>query len=262
MKKIVGILLAVMMLCLCACSAMADEIPQPEGGKKFEGNWALRGGLVQITYEEEGYRVWVSLRNSEWEYSCYYHEDTDSLLSVSSSRTNFTIDPEMMEKVYGDPVYEGLDEEGQGAEFTIDEKGFLVWQDKRDNAGADLEFMNIGRFEGVWRNEAEEVEAEFIWNGLDDEERFDYTVYIQRGLVGAENYALYLMTGTYNPDTGKLTAFGTCTLFTKNADGEYDSSDDGETMDAFFSMTEDGKVLYETANGIELEYDIMGRQDS
>ena len=66
------------------------------------------------------------------------------------------------------------------------------------------------------------------------------------------------MNGTYDPATGKLSASGTCTLFTKNADGEYVSEEDGETYDAFFSKTKDGKVLYETANGIELEYDIMG----
>ena len=55
-------------------------------------------------------------------------------------------------------------------------------------------------------------------------------------------------------------ADGTCTLYTKNAAGEYESSDDGETYDAIFSKTEDGKVYYETDNGIELEYDLLGVQ--
>ena len=44
----------------------------------------------------------------------------------------------------------------------------------------------------------------------------------------------------------------------KNASGEYDYQDDGETVDAIFSILENGNLLYETANGIELEYDIMG----
>ncbi len=35
MKKILGILLAVVMIFLAAFAA-ADEVPQPEGGKKFE----------------------------------------------------------------------------------------------------------------------------------------------------------------------------------------------------------------------------------
>ena len=87
-----------------------------------------------------------------------------------------------------------------------------------------------------------------------------YTVYILRGNVDGERYASFLMNGTYDPATGKLTADGTCTVFKKNASGEYESSDDGESYDAIFSKMEDGRVLFETANGIELEYDMMGHQ--
>ena len=35
MKKLFGILIAVMMLGLIACAAFADEVPQPEGGEKL-----------------------------------------------------------------------------------------------------------------------------------------------------------------------------------------------------------------------------------
>ena len=57
MKKLIGILMAVMMLAAFACAASADEVPQPEAGKKFESDWAIPGGFAQIVYEEEGYRV-------------------------------------------------------------------------------------------------------------------------------------------------------------------------------------------------------------
>ncbi|MBQ6255412.1 MAG: hypothetical protein IJJ60_02375 [Clostridia bacterium] len=263
MKKAICIMLAVMMLGLCACVAAADEYPQPEGGKKFESDWAVPGGLAEIYYEEEGYRITLTKENAEtgsgsiWEYSCFYKEDTDTLVSVSSLRADYTVDPDTGDLVYGDNVYEGLDEEGKETVFAIDAHGCLIWKDGHEDAGAGLEFVNIGRFDGVWKNEAEEVEAEFLWNGM-DADSFWYTVYIQRGVEGAEHYALYLMNGNYDPATGKLSASGTCTLFTKNAEGEYDSQDDGETVDAFFSMMDDGRLLYETANGIELEYDIMG----
>ncbi len=241
-----------------------DAVPQPEGGKKFENDWAIAGGLVQVYYEEEGYRVTVNVEKEDgtgalWQYACYYMEDTDSLVSVSSSRDNYTIDPDTGDTVYTDTAYDGIDEEGKSTVFTIDAHGCLIWKDGCDDAGAGLEFANIGRFDGVWRNEEEEVEAEFLWNGADEDSLF-YTVYIQRGVEGADHYALYLMDGSYDPATGKLSAEGTCTLFTKNASGEYDSQDDGELVDAFFSMLENGKLLYETANGIELEYDIMGHQ--
>ena len=241
-----------------------DAVPQPEGGKKFERDWAIAGGLAEIYYEEEGYKITLTKMNGDgtgalWQYSCYYVEDTDSLLSVSSSRTDFTVDPDTGDTVYGDTVYEGIDEEGQNTEFTIDADGCLIWKDGHDDAGAGLKFADIGRFEGVWRNEAEEVEAQFMWNGFSDDEMF-YTVYITRGKTDGDQYTVFVMNGDYDPATGKLSALGTCTLFTKNASGEYESSEDGENYDAFFSKTEDGRVLFETANGIELEYDIMGPQ--
>ena len=241
-----------------------DAVPQPEGGKKFERDWAIPGGLAEIYYEEQGYRVTLTMVNNDgtgalWQYACYYVEDTDSLLSVSSSRTNFIIDPDNGETVYGNVAYEGIDGEGKETAFSIDAHGCLIWKDGHDGAGAGLEFANIGRFEGVWRNEAEEVEAHFLWNGLSDDEMF-YSVYIIRGKTDGDHYTVFLMNGAYDPANDKLTAEGTCTLFTKNASGEYESSEDGESYDAIFSMMEDGRLLYETANGIELEYDIMGLQ--
>ena len=263
MKKMISILLAIMMLVAIACTASADEVPQPEAGKKFESDWAIAGGLAQIVYEEEGYRVTLDITKDDgtgsiWEYSCYYHEDTDSLSSVSSSRTDYRINPDTGDKVIGEKVYEGLDTE-KGTEFTIGTDGFLTWKDGHDDAGAGLKFANIGRFEGVWKNEAEETDAEFMWNGTTADEMF-YTVYILRGKTDGDTYSSFLMNGTYDPATGKLTANGTCTVFRKNAEGEYTPEEDGETYDAVFSKTADGKVLFETDNGIELEYDMLGSQ--
>lgn len=263
-KKIIAVLLAALLLGTFACAASADEIPQPEAGKKFESDWAIAGSLVQIYYEEEGYRVMLEMEKgleagSLWEYACYYHEDTDSLVSVSSSRTDYTITLDTGDREYKDPVYEGIDDGNQCTEFSIDADGCLIWEDGHENAGAGLRFTNIGRFDGVWRNETEEVEAEFLWNGLSEDEMF-YTVYITRGKTDGELYTVFLMNGEYDPATGKLTAYGTCTVFTKNAEGGYDSEEDGESYDAFFSKMDDGRLLFETANGIELEYDIMGHQ--
>ena len=110
MKKFLSILMALLMtLSIIGSAALAEEsVPQPEGGKKFESNWALGGGLISIVYEEFGYRVMVELVNNEdwsgtvWEYSCYYHEDTDSLVSVSSTKSSFTIDPETFDRVKDD----------------------------------------------------------------------------------------------------------------------------------------------------------------
>lgn len=258
MKKTISILLAIMMLGVFACAASADEVPQPDAGKKFESCWAVPGGLAEIFYEEEGYKIHLEITKDDgtgsiWEYACYYVADKDCLSSVSSSRLDFKINPDTGDKELGDYAYEDLDVE-KFTEFTINQDGFLIWKDGHDDAGAGLKFINIGIFEGVWKNEAAETEAEFKWNGATEDEMF-YTVYILRGKTDGERYASFLMNGTYDPATGKLTADGTCTLFTKNASGEYESSDDGESYDAIFSKMEDGRVLFETDNGIELEYD-------
>lgn len=259
MKKWFSILLTVAMLGVVACAAWADEVPQPEGGKKFESNWAVPGGFMEIVYEEEGYRISLDILDGKsetgatWEYSCFYHEDTDSLKSVNSSRTDYTYDPVTNGRSYIDPAYDGMDEENQVTEFTIDKDGFLLWKDGHDDAGAGLKFMNISEFEGVWENEAEEVNVEIRWNGNTADEMF-YTIFLTRGNTHGERYADFIMNGTYDSSIGKLTALGTCTLFTKQADGEYKSEEDGKTYEAIFSRTGDGKILYETENGILLEH--------
>ena len=76
MKKLMSLLMAVMMLAAFACAASADEVPQPEAGKKFESDWAIPGGIAQIVYEEEGYRVLLEKDEADgtgslWQYSCY-----------------------------------------------------------------------------------------------------------------------------------------------------------------------------------------------
>lgn len=264
MKKILSAVLAIMMLAALGCAAALaeDEIPQPEGGKKFESDWAKMDGLVSICYEEEGYRVRVDLYNeadrtgSIWEYSCYYSEELDALQSVSAVKHPYTVDPDTQERVDGENVYEGLDEEGQTTVFSINQDGRLIWADGRGNEGADLEFRNIGRYEGVWRNDGEEVAVRFRWEGLRDEESFFYTATIRRG--NDEFYVEFTMKGLPDPETGRLAMTGTAVSFTRDADGNYRPEEDGETYEAFFSVLENGKILFEAANGIELEYDLLG----
>ena len=241
MKKFIAMIMALMMAALMVCAASADEFAEPEGGKKFNTDWAVQNCLINIYYEEVGYRVTVISEDLEdgfgtrWEYSCYYNEDRDALVSVSSGRIDFTFDPAYPDdRDYSDPVYEGLDMDGVETVFTVDENGRLIWRDGYENAGQDLEFANIGRFEGSWKNEDEEVWTEIDWDGHDD--RFYYDVFIQRGL--GENAVVFNMTGVYNEETGKL---------------ECSEVIDGELFDAFFSMMADGRILFEAANGIELD---------
>ena len=86
MKKMISILLAVLMVAAIACTASADPVPQPEGGQKFESVWVIGGGLGAITYEEEGYKILVreveGENVKETEYSAFYHEDDNTVVSL------------------------------------------------------------------------------------------------------------------------------------------------------------------------------------
>lgn len=113
MKKTMSFILALMTaLTLICTAALADSVPQPEGGKKFESNWGMMCGLIEIVYEEEGYRVSVDLYNqaentgTQWEYSCYYNEQKDILESISSRKIGYALNLLTMVKAYGEYEYD------------------------------------------------------------------------------------------------------------------------------------------------------------
>ena len=261
MKKLLSVLMAVVMALLCV-SALGEAQTEPEGGMKFEGDWAMMGGLVEIVYEEEGYRVLVDLFDQEenagaqWEYACFYDAETDCLVSFSSRKTGYTLDPLTLDMTRGDSEYEGIDEENTVTVFSLTEDGALEWHDGHDDMGADLQFIPIGSFNGVWRNDDEEVYVEIHWQGLYDEETFFYSVFIHRG--GEDQYADFDMAGLYDPETRQLKAAGTVVTTTLNASGTYDVTEDDEIYETFFSDPGDGTILLEGDNGIVLEYDILG----
>ncbi len=261
MKKLVSIVLTVVLgMALICTAATGEEAAQPEGGKKFETDWAIQDAVISVYYEEEGYRVSIDSfsdegKGIEWFYNCYYHEEDDTLVSVSSSKQAFVFDPEDPdERSYEAADYEGFDDEGMESIFSIDGKGCLIWKDGHENMGQDLEFINIGRFDGDWKNDAEGVFVSFFWDGQED--RFCYDVIILRSSADSEDFTLFIMTGVYNSETGKLECTGTATEYRMNADGDFDFTEDGETYEAFFSRMENGGILFETANGIELEEDL------
>ncbi len=266
MKKTVCILLALAMAAVLCVSAFADEIPEPEGGKKFGTNWAIFNMTVQIVYEEEGYRVYVrgtdpyESTGTEWEYSCAYNEERDALVSITSSKNGFTLDPSTGEIERGEYEYQDFDEEGQETVFTINGNGCLVWHDGRGQAGADLEFTDIGAFEGFWESEDGKTCAEITWNDSEIGDKYGYHVYLRD--EGDESYAEYSAQGLYDPATGKLTVTGSVVISRLNAEGGYDTevipADPDEPLELIFSDLGNGRILLEKANGIELIYDFMG----
>ncbi len=259
MKKLASILLAVIMTLALAGAAWAEEIPQAEGGKKFEGNWAKMNGLIEIVYEEEGYRVAVDLFNQEdntgvlWQYSCFYNEEKDALLSFSSSKSAYSLNPDTLDKTLAEPEYEGIDEDAAISVFALTQDGALEWKDGHENRGQDLLFTRIGSFEGLWRNEAENIYAEFHWQGLLDENQFCYNVYIAQGEKECH------LIGMYSPETMKLACYDTAAIPAESTEGYLTAQNEGKPYQAVFTDLGGGQAQYETENGVfTLEYDILG----
>lgn len=253
MKKLISMILAVILVMALACTAMAEET----NGEKFDSVWAIQDAIVEIDQEEEGFRVLIISKDFEegkgtiWEYNCFYQENVDALVSMTTIKRGFTFNPEYPDdETYEEPEREGFDDDGKSTMFTINENGRLIWKDGYENMGQGLEFINIGRFGGSWKNEEESVYTNISWNGHDD--AFYYDVYLQRGESDSESCAIFYMTGVYNEETDKLECTGPAVTYTN---GEKDSTSDNEVYEAFFSWTEDGKLLFEAANGIELEAD-------
>lgn len=259
MKKLASIILAVVMALTVVCAAAyADEVPQPEGGKKFESNWAIFGVTVQIVYEEEGYRVLITgwdpteLKGTEWEYSCFYNEEKDALESVSSMKHAFVQNPDTSDYTHEPAEYDGFDDENTVTVFSISQNGSLIWKDGHGEDGIDLEFTDIGNFTGVWRSADGKTWAEIRWD--DSEENYGYFVFIHDG--DDDCYTEYTMNGLYNPENRKLETTGTATILRKNTEGAYDPEYSEEPMELIFSDLGSGRILLEAGDGIELIYDI------
>ncbi len=145
MKKILMVLM-ILALALTGTSALAEEepvirpAPDPDN---YSGIWVSDRASAEIVWEEEGYRVrieWASSawETTEWEYSCYYNVEENTILSVPfGTRTDLVYD-DNGEEVSATVIYEdGI------AGFFIDEDGLMIWQDEKENAGEGLQFERI-----------------------------------------------------------------------------------------------------------------------
>lgn len=261
MKKMISILLVLCLALSLACTAAnAESSPEPEGGKKFHTNWAIFGMTVEIFYEEEGYRVSIRSTDpyehngSEWEYSCLYNEEKDVLMSVSSTKASWAEDPATGLDQRIELEYQGFDDEGQTTVFAINEDGRLTWEDGRGQDGADLEFTDIGKFNGFWASGDGTSWAEIAWSDSEIGDEYGYNVFFHEG--SSEVSSDYSLHGLYDPKTGKLTVSGPVTVNVLDAEGGYETSEES-SAELVFSALENGNILLERDN-LELVYDILG----
>ena len=141
-KKVLLVMLALVMM---AGIAFAEEgvAPMPDSAKAFEGVWQCDRATIAMYWEEEGFKVLITWGSSawehtEWEYSCYYHDEDNTLVAVPFGiRTEY---------VYGDDgeLSSATEAYNDGtATFFLDEEGYLIWQDEKENAGEGMRFEKL-----------------------------------------------------------------------------------------------------------------------
>ena len=148
----------------------SEPAPDPDF---FSGTWLTGRYAVEIDWEEIGYRILVSLANTEsefteWEYSGFYHEEEKTIVTMPFGMKT--------EVVYGEDgaakSWTTVYEDGS-AIFGFDEEGRLIWTDEKENAGEGLAFVKVNGFDGVALSAIGKVLAEGINEGLTEEERAD-----------------------------------------------------------------------------------------
>ena len=121
----------------------AEADAEPAGAAAFEGVWQCDRATIAMYWEEEGFKVLITWgssawEHSEWEYSCYYHEEDNTVVSMPfGTRTEY---------VYGDngELLSATEAYNDGeAVFSLDEEGKLIWLDEKENAGDGMRFEKI-----------------------------------------------------------------------------------------------------------------------
>ena len=142
MKKV---LLAVLALIMLTSIVFAEEefAPMPDAAEAFEGVWLCDRATISMYWEEEGFKVLITWgssawEQSEWQYSCYYHDEDNTLVAVPfGTRTEY---------VYNDDgeLASATEAYNDGAAvFLLDEKGYMIWQDEKENAGDGMRFEKL-----------------------------------------------------------------------------------------------------------------------
>lgn len=244
MKKLIAMIL--MLALLLTCTAFAEEkeedlAPMPEEAAVYEGEWACDRAKAEIFWEEEGFRVSIRWGNSasestKWEYSCDYNEEDNTLISMpTGTRTEFVYneagDIESFNDVYNDG----------NAVFALDEEGYLIWHDEKEDAGKDMRFKKVDRYSGTWVCGRATMEVDLEDGG--------YKVFITWPSSAAEvTEWAYSCVVDYVDNALEAMPYGVRTDLVYGEDGEIASEnviyEDGE---ATFSLDEEGYMIWQDA---------------
>ena len=144
MKKLFAIILVLALALTNAVFAEEEDLPpMPEEAAVYEGTWVCDRASIEMIWEEEGFRVFISWgssasETSEWEYSCCYNTETNSLESMPTGIHTDNVYGADGEIVSTTVIYD----DGE-ATFTLDEDGRLLWHDLKEDAGKNMLFVRL-----------------------------------------------------------------------------------------------------------------------
>ena len=161
MKKWIAILLALILalsVTSVSLAGLAEEEETPDYGRRvpdsliFDSKWVCGYSMANLVPEDDGFRVEIAVTDNLaegflWEYACWYDAESKALVSAGfgGSKRAVTWD-EAGVMTYGEELLDGCE-----ATFEINERGQLVWHEEAENAGENLLFDKIGRFdETTW----------------------------------------------------------------------------------------------------------------
>ncbi len=246
-KTLKWMILALILTMAFSCAAFAEEEADyaeryPES-LVYDSNWACGGTLLEAYCEDEGFRVRISQHTGEmldellvWEYSPYYNKETGALDA-----------PFFGSKQHGIPAAEGYTWETEyddgAAGFVLQENGKLLWKDEKEDAGAGMEFVNIGRFEGSYV--CDRAWIEILWDADDV-----YVIDIHWANSAFESCD-WALKGTYQAGTDTLEALGMASVTTYDENGNVVSVKDVDENGCFasFSFNEDHQLIWTSSDG-------------
>ena len=252
MKKFLLVLLALVMAVGLAM-AESDEKPMPAEAAVYEGEWACDRAVAELVWEEEGFRVLISWgssawENTTWEYSCYYQEGDNTLVSVP-----FGIKTDLVFDDNGNETSATVAYEDGQATFKIDEDGHLIWIDEKENAGDGMHFVKLDGSEiGVYTDEVPEA-LKYVSAWVAENGDWRIEVYDEDG--GLKLMVVHLLDGKEDiweyaallGEDGALTAVPLGLHYRQDiSTGNWDETyyEDG---DATFTIDADGKLLWADA---------------
>lgn len=115
----------------------------------FEGIWGC--GRASMTIESLDDVIYVTVmwgnsasESARWEYVCDYDVENDCLVSRPDGVLAYVTFGEDGEIAAEEQVYDNGE-----AVFRIDDEGFLIWEDKVENAAEDMRFEKVTEPEGA-----------------------------------------------------------------------------------------------------------------